>query len=223
VGTDPDLALRFCETLFDALTDHLSDPLTVLARMAELKGDSEKFREEHFCKGCVLPIVDAIATDFLGRELSLTRAQIHKSLRCEGVTTLKKVYTPGPNQSGFSGVSWGTNFQRINKQGRTAPPGHRGFQACPDFGIVHSGDRKFSLVGETKIDTRSTAIATAPLEREIRYYVALPSEPDKNWDYDFGFGIAYAAGGAGMRRADLITDFWQSDRFVIAYFRAQNK
>jgi hypothetical protein len=218
VRTDSDLAFRFCEALFEALRTQLSDPLAVLARMSELQREPRNFREEDFCKGCVLPIVDAVATDFLGRELSLTRVQVHKALRCEGVTTLKNVYTPGPNQSGFSAVSWGTNFQRVNKQGRTAPAGHRGFQACPDFGIVHVGERKFSVVGETKIDTKSRSISLATLEREIRYYVSLPSEPEKNWDYDFGFGLAYAAGGTNRRRAELITSSWQCDRFVIAHF-----
>src|SRR5206468_1595428 len=97
-----------------------------------------------------------------------------------------------------------------------------GYQPCPDFGIVHKDQEKFTLIGETKFSRTGTSIPPllAEICRDLRYYVGLPPEPDKNWDYDFGFGIAYAAGGVGPRKSYLFADEWEKSRFVIACFYA---
>ena len=45
--------------------------------------------------------------------------------------------------------------------------------------------------------------------------------PEKNWDYDFGFAIAYATGGGGPRKSHLNDNFWKEKRFVVAVSEAQ--
>lgn len=75
-------------------------------------------------------------------------------------------------------------------------------------------------MGEVKY--RENITSAAPLLKvakdQLSYYVSLPSEPEKNWDYDFGFGIVYAAGGDGRRKADLVKDDWEISRIMIACF-----
>ena len=152
--TDPVLAFRFCEALFEALREALSDPAVVRARMIAARtkvkgrGKSDSLREEHFCKGCILPVVDTVATKFLAAELSLTRAEVHAALRCEGITNLLQIYQPNANQAGFSRATWGKNYQLVNKQGRTAPTEHRGYQPCPDFGVVQRFQRSMDTKGD---------------------------------------------------------------------------
>lgn len=218
VTTDPKLAWEFCAALFEELRARLSDPAVIHSRMAQIESHAPTFPEVLFCKGCVLPIVDAVATRFLRTQLSLSPADIHSSLRCEGYSSLPKIYSPRADQSGFSGFTWGTNYQRTDKKGTTYPEKHPGSRPCPDFSIIHRGERRFTLLGETKFKRALPKISTGSLERELRYYLTLPTEADKEWDYDCGFGIAYAAGGFAPRRAALITEHWATDRFVIAHF-----
>jgi len=217
--TDPNIALLLCVRLFEELRRRLSDPAVVLSRLAQVESHAPTFPEVLFCKGCVLPIVDSVATRFLNSELSLSAAEIHSALRCEGFSSLPKIYTPGTEQSGFSGFTWGTNYQRTDKQGTSLPAEHQGSRPCPDFGIIHLGERRFTLLGETKFKRGNPRVTTTSLERELRYYMRLPIEADKHWHYDFGFGLAYAAGGTALRQATLITDNWLTDRFVIAHFQ----
>jgi hypothetical protein len=167
-----------------------------------------------------LPIVDSVATRFLSAELSLQPQHIHSALRCEGFASLSQLYQPSAEQSGFSSPAWGTDYQRVSKGGLEAPADQPGTRPCPDFGIVHTGPPKFTLLGEAKFSrtaTRPTSLLTA-ITRDFRYYMALPSGPAKGWDYDFGFGIAYAAGGSTSRQSRLITDHWAEEHFVIAIF-----
>ena len=67
------------------------------------------------------------------------------------------------------------------------------------------------------IGVRSNELVTG----DIDYYVSLPCGPEKNWDYDFGFAIAYATGGGGPRKSHLNDNFWKEKRFVVAVSEAQ--
>lgn len=220
--TDPAKAMEFCALFYAALRDSLCDTAVVLQRVADIESHAPGHAETRFCKGCVLPIVDSVATRYLQCEMGLTPEQIRGALRCEGISTLAQIYTPAVGQSGFSTFTWGTNYQRISKTGKVYPPGTRGYQPCPDFGIVHKKQEKFTLIGETKFSLTGTSVTPllAEICRDLRYYVGLPSEPDKSWDYDFGFGIAYAAGGAGPRKSYLFADEWDKSRFVVGCFHA---
>ncbi|HVF70023.1 MAG TPA: hypothetical protein VM940_00260 [Chthoniobacterales bacterium] len=218
--TDLDNAGEFCQLLYCALRDSLSDTAAVLQRVADIESHAPRHTETRFCKDCVLPVVDSVATHYLQSKLGLTLGQIRSALRCEGVSTLAQVYTPAVGQSGFSTFTWGTNYQRVSKTGKAYPPDSRGYQPCPDFGIVHREKEKFALVGETKFSRGATSSGPllADICRDLRYYVGLPSQPGKSWDYDFGFGIAYAAGGDGPRQCRLFVDEWEKHRFVVACF-----
>jgi hypothetical protein len=213
------LAEKFYTSLFKALHESLSDTLAVLDIVSRTRAHAPAFPESRFCKGCVLPVVDTVATNFFTNECDLNTRQIRQALRCEGVTTLNDIYNPSIGQSGFGGATWGKNFQPYDKRGKPAKAA-RGYQPGPDFGIVHQGATKFSMLGETKFKPDSSRVG--PLHEEVRrdlkYYVGLPCEPEKEWDYDFGFGIAYAGGGAGFRKSYLATDDWLAHRFVVACF-----
>jgi len=221
MSTNPVKAREFCDLLYASLRDGLSDATAVLERVAAIESHAPGHAETRFCKGSVLPIVDSVATRFLRSGLGLTPEQIRASLRCEGFSTLHQLYTPAASQSGFSTFTWGTNYQRISKTGKPYPAESRGYQPCPDFGIVHKQPEKFTLIGETKFSRTAASITPllAEICRDLRYYVGLPPEPDKSWDYDFGFGIAYAAGGVGFRKSFLF-DEWEKSRFVVACFHA---
>lgn len=219
---DPDIALRFCVRLFEELSRRLTDPAVVHSRLAEIESHAPTFPEVLFCKGCVLPVVDTVATHFLTTELLFSAAQIHSALRCEGYSSLPKIYTPGSGQSGFSAYTWGTNYQRTDKQGKAHSAAHPGSKPCPDFGIIHLGEQRFTLLGETKFKRSQSRLTSTSLERDLRYYMGLPIEAEKDWHYDFAFGLAYAAGGSAPRQATLITDHWVTDRFVIAHFQEKS-
>jgi hypothetical protein len=77
------------------------------------------------------------------------------------------------------------------------------------------------MLGETKFSSRKVKADSLVREaaRDLRYYVSLPCEPEKGWEYDFGFGVAYAGGGEGRRIANLLTSNWGESRFVVACFR----
>src|SRR4051794_20069464 len=109
--SSPDLAFRFCEKLFIALRNDLEDPVVVLSKVESIWAHAPTFPETLFCKGCVLPVVDTVASQFLGEHLLLDPAQIKESLRCEGLSSLSEVYIPAAGQSGYGGVPWGTNYQ----------------------------------------------------------------------------------------------------------------
>jgi hypothetical protein len=217
--TNINLAKQFCEDLFKALQEVLSDTQAVLDLVDGTHAHAPGFPESRFCKGCVLPVVDSVTTKFLTDECGLDGQQIKQSLLCEGVTTLGDIYSPSSGQSGFSGKTWGTNFQPIDKRGKPATTA-RGYQPGPDFGIVHRGATKFSMLGETKFkrDALNISRLLTDVRSDLKYYVSLPCEPEKDWDYDFGFGIAFAGGGEGRRKSYLVTDDWNEHRFVIACF-----
>ena len=165
---------------------------------------------------------DSIATQFLNAEFGLSRGDVFKALRCEGFSTLHDIYHPAESQSGYSTFTWGTNYQPVSKNGKAHPAeAHWQYQPCPDFGLVHCrSDQKCSLVGETKFSMQESDLTTLlrRVVRDLSYYVGLPSEPEKGWDYDFGFGVAYAAGGSGPRRSFLCDEYWIDHRFLVACF-----
>jgi hypothetical protein len=216
VKTDERVAFTFCECLFAELSERFADSNALQQRLTEISSHS-KHPETLFCKGCVLPIVDSVATRFLSSSLLLGPEQIRAALRCEGISNLQKVYQPGPGQSGFSTYTWGTNYQTTSKSGRAVRS-----RPCPDFGVVQPDNPKFALLGETKFSRRVASATSLVLsvESDLRYYMSLPSEPEKGWHYDYGFGIAYAAGGAGPRKSTLYTQHWAEYRFVVASFSA---
>jgi hypothetical protein len=185
------LARTFCDELFTLLRERLSNPNTVIERISEIREHARAFPETLFCKGCVLPLVDTAATRFLFESLALDPTRIRGALRCEGFSTLPSIYQPQAGQSGFSTYTWGTNYQLVDKTGKP----RSGYRPCPDFGIAHVEAPKFALLGEVKFALDAPRIETATVMRDLRYYLSLPQEPERNWHYDFGFGLIYAAGG----------------------------
>ncbi len=210
-----DLPLLLITQLADALAESLMDPSLTRQRVREIESHARSFPEVRFCKGCILPIVDTTATSLLGSELGLSRAEIRQSLLCEGQSTLPKIYSPEEDQSGFGGITWGENWQRVSKSGQVAPDDKPGYRPCPDFGIVCPDQSTLALLGEVKYVGNKANASLAGIIDELRYYMGLPIEPDKKWHYRYGVGILYAAGGASPRRLRLITDYWRSDRFAL--------
>jgi hypothetical protein len=210
-----ELSLLLITRLADALAEPLVDPVVTRQRVQEIESHAPTFPEVRFCKGCVLPVVDAVATSLLGSELSLSAEVIRGSLLCEGQSTLANVYSPSSGQSGFCGVTWGDNWQRVSKSGQVAPDDKPGYRPCPDFGVVCPDQPALALLGEVKYVADQIRANTAGLIRELRYYMGLPIEPDKRWYYSYGVGILYAAGGDSPRRLRLIADYWRSDRFAL--------
>lgn len=220
--TETATAHRFLHSLFDELRHELTDTEKVLQIVHSCRSHAPSFPEVCFCKGCLLPIVDKTATAFLASELDLSRDQIHKSLRCEGFSTLHSIYTPSVHQSGYSGYTWGTNYQTVSKSGKKSSPGSKGYRPCPDFGIIHRQHRRsLSILGEVKFTTKEVSIQCAlkHIRNDLKYYMSLPNEPEKGWDYDFGFGVVYCAGdGPSPRKSFLCETHWDDYRFMVACF-----
>src|SRR5579862_5853496 len=103
--TKIELAEKFYVSLFKALQEALSDTRAVLDLVARTRAHAPTFPESRFCKGCVLPVVDSVATHFLTGDCGLNGHQIRQSLRCEGVTTLNDIYKPSSGQSGFGSAT----------------------------------------------------------------------------------------------------------------------
>jgi hypothetical protein len=82
----------FCHRLHDRIANQLKDASSVRARVASLLGVNS-FRESCFCKGCVLPVVDSLATEVLCSKFSASRNDIRhardSTRRCIPATRAK--------------------------------------------------------------------------------------------------------------------------------------
>ena len=217
---DPEFSMLLITQLADALGNALADPVKVRQKVQDIESHAPSFPEVRFCKGCVLPILDSVATKLLRAEHDLPQEQIRSSLLCEGYTTLPNIYSPDQDQSGFGGFTWGENRQLISKSGQAAPDGKPGSLPCPDFGILSSDHPGLALLGEVKYASQQSGGGLTKLINELRYYMAIPIEPDKRWHYNYGVGIFFAAAGYQLRRTRLITDYWRSDRFALIAIHA---
>src|SRR5260370_39303345 len=74
--TDILLAEKFYNFRFGALHEALSDTQAVLDFVSKTYDRKKGFRESWICKGCVLPVVDTVATKFLTDECGVARRQI---------------------------------------------------------------------------------------------------------------------------------------------------
>jgi hypothetical protein len=74
----------------------------VRAKVQELLSKNS-FPESCFCKGCVLPVVDSVSTDYLTARWGATRFEVHHALRCEGFDT--PLYDCSDTQVGFSSAT----------------------------------------------------------------------------------------------------------------------
>ncbi len=215
--TDLAHALAYGERLFSALREGLTDVAHVKALVERLGPHAPAFPEVRFCKGGVLPIVDEVTNRFLVEEFKADRHAAFRSLRCEGFANLSECYQLGGDRTGFSGSPWNRTKQPLSKCGTRA-----GSTANPDFCVRHNGDPSLRLVGEVKYSakTRQSASIIAGVVAELRYYMAILSDPDygTDWGHDFGFGVIYCAGGDAPRRSRLILDNWESDGIMIASF-----
>lgn len=81
---DPEFSLLLITQLADALGEALGDPVSVRQKVQEIENHAPSFPEVRFCKGCVLPILDSVATKILRAEHDLPREQIRSCLLCEG-------------------------------------------------------------------------------------------------------------------------------------------
>src|SRR5690348_16824090 len=73
VETDLIKARQFCELLYTWLCHELSDASSVLQKVREIESHAPGHAETRFCKGCVLPIIDKIATQYLSATFALNR------------------------------------------------------------------------------------------------------------------------------------------------------
>lgn len=76
------------------------------------------------------------------------------------------------------------------------------------------------VLGEVKLSIHDVAgqRALREVQRDLSYYLSLPADPARGWDYDFGFGVCYVAGGDRPRAATYITDQFDQRRFSIVAF-----
>jgi hypothetical protein len=209
------LAEEYLSKLCRALTASLRDPAPVHAHVAENESHAPGFPETRFCKGSILPVVDRVTTEFFSSRLGLTTGAAHSALRCEGASTLADIYTPARGQSGFSDITWGTNYQNSDKSGKAGK-----FRPCPDFGIVHAGPPRLNILGEVKYAPKSPRrdILLEGIRKDMLYYMGLERTPDLSWHYEFGIGIAYGAAQDTIPVVEILADDWDKRNFFILLF-----
>jgi hypothetical protein len=211
--------LEYCENLFSVLAAKLKDISYVQGVDASLKARAiaPTFPEVRFCKGCVLPIVDAATTEFLSLKADASRRDIRAALRCEGFQTLAQYYEMNSSMSGYIGSPWNRDKILPSKSGGTQYSG-----VNPDFCVRFNGVKSLRVVGEIKyLPNRFTsAAAVGQVRRELLHYLSIQASSHSDWGHDFGFGIMYCAKGDSERNAQLIMDYWSSEKIAIAYFYA---
>jgi len=215
--SDLSTALDFGKRLFDRLCGELLDINHVRAVVERLKPLARTFPEVRFCKGCVMPAVSDVAYQLLSERYGATSREVYHALRCEGFQNLAEFYTITETRPGFSGSPWNRDKQPFSKSG-----GRAGSGANPDFCIWYSQRGFLRVAGEVKYKPevrRSTAAVSMVLD-ELRYYLAIKSCSHSEWGHDFGFGVAYCAGGDQPRKAELVMDHWESDKIMLANFTA---
>jgi hypothetical protein len=201
-------ALQFCHELHRELAIEISDPVIVRGRVESLRA-MNGCRESRFCKGCILPIVDRVATRFLTTQFHVSRAEIRRALRCEGFNT--PMYTRTEAHSGFSSHSRSNSYHPGDKSGRRQQS-----RRSPDF-CIRSADQ-LRIVGELKHLPRVSPAITAQVVRELRDYLAIASEPTSDWGHDFGFGLIYGFGGDTPHMSQAALDYWESDHIFLSLF-----
>jgi hypothetical protein len=215
--TDCNIPLDFGNRLFNRLRDELTDVTAVKSKVERLTPLARAFPETRFCKGCVLPIVSEAANQFLFERFCASSSEVFKALRCEGFENLEAFYPITATRTGFCGSPWNRDRQPLSKCGQRAGAG-----ANPDFCIWYSARGQLRLAGETKYKAsrRTSRAAVRAVLEDLRYYLAIKSCSHSDWAHDFGFGVAYCAGGEQPRKAELLLDYWDSDKVLIAYFSA---
>jgi hypothetical protein len=208
-----DDAREFCSLLHWSLSERLRDVVAVQERVKDLRSQNS-FRESCFCKGCVLPIVDRVATKFLDARYHASREAVHKSLRCEGFET--PLYGSEPSQVGFSSHSRSNSYHPGDKSGRRATS-----RRSPDFCVRF--EDKLRMLGELKFVETYRSAEVQRLVHEMRDYLSIKSESTSDWGHDFGFGLYYVYGGDAPRTARLSHDYWESNRILISTFVPGNK
>jgi hypothetical protein len=198
-------ARQFCETLRERLTTTLVDVVAVRNQVEAMRSQNS-FRESCFCKGLVLPVVDALATQFLAERFGATRDAVRHSLRCEGFDS--PMYTCDRTQVGFSSHSRSNSYHAGDKSRRRAKS-----RRSPDFCVRH--EQSFRMVGELKYVERSARAQMSRLVEEIQNYLSIKNEPTSDWGHDFAFGLLYEYGGAEARRVEISTAHWDTDRIYI--------
>jgi hypothetical protein len=208
-------ALDFAEQLAAEVRLKLCDVRFVCERVVALEPLAKGFPETRFCKGCVLPIVDELANRYLTSRYGASGYDVFESLRCEGYHNLSAYYPTGNGKTGFSSYARGNTYRSDCKQGTG-----RASRPSPDFCIRLSDPSPFRLVGESKFSLKpiSTAKLAADLLHDLRYYLAINSEPNSDWGHDFGIGVGYCAADNGMRDAQIVHDHWDSDHILLVLF-----
>ncbi len=209
------LAEEYLWQLSRSLAGGLSNPRLVHENVAKWISHAPKFPEVRFCKGCVLPIVDMVTTEFFNSKLGLSASAANAALRCEGASTLSGIYTPGENQVGYSGITWGTNYQGITKGGKAGR-----YRPCPDFGVIHAGPPSLNVLGEVKFAAKAVKRdrLLAGIRKDMDYYMGLSREPELGWHYEVGIGVAYGAMNGGEARIEVITDDWAEKNYFVVLF-----
>lgn len=166
MDTQSSHALQFCRELHHELSADLRDPIQIRNRVESLR-NVNSFAESCFCKACVLPVVDKLATRFLSTQFGVSRADVHKALRCEGFNT--PMYACTDAHAGFSSHSRSNSYHPGDKSGR-----RQSSRRSPDF-CIRSPDR-LRLVGELKYVPRVSAAVTAQVVHELRDYLSIANE-----------------------------------------------
>lgn len=215
--TDLSHAYEFAVLLHDLLATAIADVERVRGVVDRLSPLAPTFPETRFCKGCVLPVVDRAANVFLRDRYGASANGVYRALRCEGFANLREYYTRDDGQTHFSSFTQVRTDQTGSKAGagKTSRP-------SPDFCIRYANpSHAFRMVGEVKYapKTGTRGGMVEQIRHELSYYLSIKSDEKTDWGHDFGYGLAYAAGGDGrVRRASLITDFWASDHILISCF-----
>jgi hypothetical protein len=200
--------LNFCTRVHQRLAVDLCD-VTSVRNVVQRLLPRNSFAESCFCKGCVLPIVDEVATSHLIVTKGAAKFDIHRALRCEGFDT--PMYECGESHVGFSSYSRSNSYHPGDKSGRRAQS-----RRSPDFCIRYGGGLR--MLGELKYVAKVGGSTTSQVVRELRDYLSIQQEPTSDWGHDFGFGLVYGFAGDGLRKAEALTDYWASDRIFISRF-----
>jgi hypothetical protein len=161
------------------------------------------------------PIVDQWTNEFLRGRFGATADSVLAAMRCEGFANLTEFYAKTGLQTHYSGTPKTKQIQPIGKNGRA--PG----AAYPDWCIRFPGPGgALRLVGEAKYSSgRKTRNAlVAELRHDLIFDLKIKADAGTDWGHDFGYGIGYSAGGEGRLRAELVEDYWESQRILMSVF-----
>ncbi len=71
------------------------------------------------------------------------------------------------------------------------------------------------MVGEVKYLPDASGSKIILVRNELCDYLSIIGEVTSDWGHDFGYGLIYAYRGEKARKAEAMTDYWETERIFI--------